>query len=118
MPTNPIKLRAWSRIENKMFPHGSFTYRDRIVMPVATQFNGSYTENVGAYEDRFVLSQSTGLTDANGVEIWEGDTCEADGIKGTVEPLNAAKTEWGLVENDGKRHGLSGSVKVTGHRWE
>ena len=85
-----IKIRAWNGAIFRYYPIGMTIYRI----------------------DRFELSVTTGVSDKNDVDIYEGDICIADGSLGTITFDNGA---YAIIGKDGyaRLHELiSGEIEI------
>lgn len=64
-----LKLRAWDKVRHKMVKPLAITFDTQSFEPFALSVPGRTWEPIHKYE----LSESTGLADLNGLEVYQGD---------------------------------------------
>lgn len=71
-----ILYRAWREQTNEMFDIQSITWDSNGKMKVTLKEYSETSRNATYPEDEIILMQFTGLTDKNGVNVFEGDIVE------------------------------------------
>lgn len=123
----PIKFRAWDKEKNKMFEPTYRAYAGELE-ELLISLKGDLilrkidkTIHESLFPNRFILMQSTGLLDKNGVEIYEGDVVTYKDNRGRkrIGKINYANAKYyiGNFETLGYA-GERYELEVIGNIWE
>jgi hypothetical protein len=69
-----IKLKVWDKVKKRMFKPLAITFDIQSQNPFAVSIPGRSWEPIHKFE----ILQNTGLTDKNGVEVYQGDLFEIE----------------------------------------
>ena len=88
-----IKFRVWDKVKQKMFKPQAITFDTQTLVPFAVSVPGCSWEPARKFE----LQQWTGLPDANGTDVYEGDFIK---ISSTIYKViwNNSTASFDLVE--------------------
>lgn len=100
-----IKFRVWDKLAER-FIKCDEGYQGHYVLSLKGEFHNLQNGSGG---DEYVVQQYTGLTDKNGVEIYEGDIIKCKGFNGMFD-------EVGFYYNGSVKHTIvkSGESQIAG----
>lgn len=116
------KFRAWHCELRVMMSIKNMWFQDNILEEIELN-NAVANDHITAYPDEVKIMQSTGLTDKNGKEIFEGDIIDStDGfLTGVVEfrvGLGMFVSELVEYDNFERLCNVASSRKIIGNIWE
>lgn len=117
MTASRFNFRAWDREAGGI---RNFFYLDTFGAPWGMNEEGEMV----SLGDRYVVMQSTGLTDRNGREIFEGDLISYDVTDKSIPPYpvewDHCQARWCMVSMTGRREPLfmSEHVEIVGNKFE
>lgn len=119
-----IKFKAWDKETNEIRSVMGYDYSKREVGLCSVperKFGGGVLHTIheiGRHIDDVILLQYTGLEDASGTEICEGDILkDVDGISGTVE-VEDGNTYWNWLNVSTILSEVHDTVDVIGNIYE